>query len=81
MTTDELTCEELVELVTEYLEGKLAPHEGRRLEEHLGDCPGCRTYLDQMRQTIRTLGRLAEETIDPKARQELLQLFRQWKAR
>ena len=80
MTTDELTCKELVELVTEYLEDTLAPQERMRFEEHLGACPGCRTYLDQMRQTIRTLGRLTEETIDPRARQELLQLFRQWKA-
>ena len=79
MTTNELTCKELVELVTEYVEGSLAPQEKRQFEEHLDLCPGCRTYVAQMRQTIELLGRLTEEDIHPRARQDLLRLFRQWK--
>jgi predicted anti-sigma-YlaC factor YlaD len=58
MPTDEMTCKELVELVTEYLEGTLSALDCGRFEEHLAECPGCHTYLQQMRQTIRVLGRL-----------------------
>lgn len=77
--SQELTCQELVELLTDYLEGRLSPGEKARFEEHLSICEGCQTYLDQMRQTIRALGRLTEETIPPDARGELLQAFRQWR--
>jgi predicted anti-sigma-YlaC factor YlaD len=77
--SQELSCQELVELLSDYLEGRLPPGEKARFEEHLTICEGCRTYLDQMRQTIRALGRLTEETIPPDARAELLQAFRQWK--
>jgi predicted anti-sigma-YlaC factor YlaD len=79
MTPNPLTCQELVELVTEYLEDTLPPAERARFEEHLVVCPGCRIYLDQMRQTIHTLGTLTEESISPKAKQDLLQMFRDWK--
>ena len=71
-----LTCQELVELVTEYLEGTLSPADRFRFEEHLKTCPYCVIYLEQMRQTIRTLGRLPEESIPE---EELLQAFREWK--
>ncbi len=79
MTTAELTCKELVELVTEYLEGTLPASERLRFEAHLADCPGCTAYLQQMRLTIRALGRLSEETIAPEAKDELLRRFRHWK--
>ena len=79
MTTNELTCQELVELVTSYIEGVMSAAERARFEQHLADCDGCRTYLDQMRQTIRALGTLTEEEIVPDARHELLDLFRDWK--
>lgn len=75
----ELTCQELVELVTEYLEGSLPAAQRARFEAHLAECPYCRIYLEQMRATIGLLGRLTEETIPPAAKQELLQLFRNWK--
>jgi predicted anti-sigma-YlaC factor YlaD len=78
-TPNSLTCQEPVELVTEYLEGTLLPAERARFEEHLAVCPGCRIYLDQMRQTIHTLGKLTEESIAPETRQSLLQIFRDWK--
>ncbi|MBI4673812.1 MAG: zf-HC2 domain-containing protein [Chloroflexi bacterium] len=78
-TANELTCQELIELVTEYLEGTLSPTERARFDAHLGTCAGCRTWLEQMRRTIRTLGKLTEESIPPESKQELLQLFRNWK--
>jgi len=79
MNTNALTCQELVELVTDYLEGALPPAERRRFEAHLRGCRGCTAYLDQMQRTIGLLGRLTEEAIAPEARQELLQRFRTWK--
>lgn len=79
MALNELTCRELVELVTDYLEGVLPPAERRRFEEHLAGCQGCRDYLQQMRETIRLTGQLTEEAIEPQAREALLQVFRAWK--
>jgi anti-sigma factor RsiW len=76
---DEMSCKELVEVITEYLEGTLPPAERARFEQHLAECPGCQTYLEQMRLTIRTLGRLTEESLPSAARQELLKAFRDWK--
>jgi len=74
-----MSCKELVELVTEYLEGALPPRERARFEEHLSICAGCQTYLEQMRHTPRTLGQLTEESISSEARDALLQAFRNWK--
>jgi len=81
MTTppQELTCQELVELVTEYLEQTLPPTEQARFEAHLAGCRGCRTYVEQMRQTIQALGTLTEESLTPPARDDLLETFRNWK--
>jgi predicted anti-sigma-YlaC factor YlaD len=81
ITTDELSCQELVELVTEYLEGTLPDQERVRFDEHLAVCEGCRVYLDQMRRTIRTVGTLSEETLAPEARDGLLAAFRDWRRR
>ena len=75
----ELTCQELVELVTEYLEETLPAVERARFEEHLRGCPGCRNYLQQMHQTIRILGHLPETAIPEDAKQRLLHAFRKWK--
>ena len=75
---DEMTCKELVELVTAWLDGALPPAERSRFDAHLADCPYCRVYLDQMRRTVRLLGGLSEETIDPAARDALLARFRDW---
>ncbi len=73
-----LTCEELVELVTDYLEHSLEADARARFELHLGVCPGCVDYLDQMRQTIRATGKLREESLDPAVRDALLDAFRTW---
>jgi anti-sigma factor RsiW len=75
----ELTCQELVELVTDYLEQALPQPERTRFEAHLAGCRGCRTYVEQMRQTIQAVGTLTEETIPPVARDDLLAAFRDWK--
>jgi predicted anti-sigma-YlaC factor YlaD len=79
MSVDELTCKELVEVVTEYLEGRLPPVERVRFEEHVAFCSWCRTYLDQMRETVRLTGTLRENDLSPEVRDGLLRVFRDWK--
>ena len=74
----EMPCRELVELITDYLEDRLAPSDRARFEAHLAECEACRTYLEQFRQTIRVLGRLPEESLSPEARGALLEAFRGW---
>ena len=81
MTTEAMNCKELVELVTDYFEERLPATERERFEAHLMTCQGCQAYLEQMRLTIKTLGRLTEESIAPEAQQDLLQIFRNWKTR
>ena len=75
---DELACQELVEIVSDYLEGALPEADRERFEAHLEICEGCRRYLDQMRTTIRVVGTLTEDDLDPGARDQLVQLFREW---
>ena len=70
-----MSCKELVELVTDYLEGRLPPDVRDRLEAHLAACDGCTAYIDQMRVTLRALGRIPEETISAEARAELVHAF------
>ncbi len=55
-----IACRELVELVTDYLEGALSPEQHARFENHIAGCDGCTTYLEQMRETIRLTGTLRE---------------------
>ena len=78
MSPRELTCQQMVELVTDYLEGRLSRRERRRFERHLVECDGCTRYLEQIRVTIRLLGRLEERHISRDARHELLEAFRDW---
>ena len=77
--SDDLTCEELVELVTEYLEGGLTRRERDRFEAHLARCSGCTNYLDQIRTTIALTGRVTVDNLTVEARNELLVAFRSWK--
>ena len=74
-----MSCKELVELVTDYLEEKLSATDKVRFEQHLSTCSGCTTYLEQMRQTIRMMGHLQMETLTKQQWQDLLKLFRDWK--
>jgi len=76
--SNDLSCKELVELVTEYLENSLPLGEKAQFEAHLAVCPGCQTYLEQMRQTLHAVGHLTEESLDPTTRDALLALFRNW---
>lgn len=71
-TDDELSCQEVVELVTDYLENVLLPEMGKRLEAHLAECPGCEHYIEQVRLTIDMLHRAAQEPGFPGTKQELL---------
>ncbi len=73
-----MTCKELVELVTDYLEGNLTKSETARFQRHLEDCDGCTTYVEQFRQTIKLTGALREEHFDPVALQQVLGAFRDW---
>jgi anti-sigma factor RsiW len=75
----ELTCQELVELVTEYLEDELPSAERSRFEAHLQDCGPCRSYLHQMRTTIDLVGSLKASDLDLAMERELLRAFRGWK--
>jgi anti-sigma factor RsiW len=74
-----LACQELVEIVTDYLDGTLPEHDRARFDAHIMTCPGCREYVEQMRITIRTAGRLTVESISPGARGQLLEAFRRMK--
>jgi anti-sigma factor RsiW len=76
----DLSCRELVELVTDYLEERLPAGDRTRLELHLVTCGDCRAYLRQMRQVLAATGRLREESLAPEARDALLRAFRGWKA-
>ena len=75
-----LVCRELVELVTDYLEGRLSRRDRKRFEQHIAGCDGCTAHLAQMRRTIAMTGRLTEEQIPAPARDELLAAFRDWRA-
>jgi anti-sigma factor RsiW len=74
-----LACQELVELITDYLEGALPDDDQIRFEQHIAGCPHCTAYLEQMRDTIRALGHLSEADIPDTAMDELLETFRAWK--
>lgn len=78
-TPDELHCQELVEIVTDYIEGVMSPTERRRFEEHLRDCPLCLEYVEQFKRTVATVGTLRDEDIPAPAREQLLAVFRTWK--
>jgi len=76
-----MTCQEFVEIVTDYLEGSMTFWERIRFHLHLGLCFGCRVYLWQMKQAIYTLGCLPQEPVPPAVREQLLERFEAWKNR
>jgi anti-sigma factor RsiW len=75
----ELSCREVVELVTDYLEGRLAWSDRVRFERHLAGCDGCTAYIEQMRAGIAVAGTLREEDLEPAVRDALLEAFRGWR--
>jgi anti-sigma factor RsiW len=74
----ELTCQQVVELVTAYLEDGLSPEDRERFERHLASCIGCRNYLEQMRRTIETTGRV-QLALPAELEEKLLEAFRGWR--
>lgn len=74
-----LSCQEIVELVTDYLEGAMPPADRARFEQHLLVCDACRLYLSQMRATLRATGELRTEAVGADVLTTLQQAFRAWK--
>jgi anti-sigma factor RsiW len=74
-----LACQQLVELVTDYLEGSLGRRDRRRFEKHLADCDACHRYLEQMRETLDVLGTIPVDTLSPQAQSTLLDAFRDFR--
>jgi anti-sigma factor RsiW len=74
-----LTCQELVELVTDYLDGAMSRADRARFEAHIAACANCREYLAQFQQTIALTGMLKEDDVDPAARDALLAQFGEWR--
>jgi anti-sigma factor RsiW len=81
LSSPAMTCRELVQVITDYVEGNLSRRDRRRFEAHIRGCDGCTTYVEQMRETIRLMGVLRENDLEPAARDELLAVFRDWKSR
>jgi anti-sigma factor (TIGR02949 family) len=78
--TNEFSCQEMIEVVTSYLDDALPPDERQRFERHLSYCAGCSTYVDQMSETIRQIGMVPrEESLPPALREEIVAQFRTWK--
>lgn len=74
-----MDCNELVELVTAYLDGALDADTKARFESHLGDCDGCENYLQQFRETVRAVGKIADDELDPAFRNRLLDAFKDFR--
>jgi anti-sigma factor RsiW len=74
----DLTCKELVELITGYLDGSLRGRLRRRFESHLAACDGCTRYMAQFAATIRATGSLAQEQVSDEQKTVLLSAFRDW---
>lgn len=74
-----LSCQEVTEIVTDYLEGRLSLMDKVRFHLHVGMCVNCRRYLRQMRETVRGLGRLTNPSIPDEVQDELMKRFRKWK--
>ena len=77
---DHITCREVVELVTGYLERALPADEAALFEQHLNFCDGCERYVEQMRGTVRAAGQLGEDDLPAEVRDRLLAAFRDWRA-
>ena len=78
MSTATLSCQELVELVTDYLEDALPSEERARFENHLERCRGCTNYVEQIRTTIALTGRAHADELDPATCEAIVEAFRDW---
>ena len=79
MSEQGLTCQEVIELLSSYIEGGLTVDDRGRVDEHLALCDGCTTYLEQMRETIRLSGMVTEEQVPEDEKTALLAAFRDWR--
>jgi anti-sigma factor RsiW len=79
MPEHHVTCQEIVELVTDYLEHALDSESAAAFEEHINFCDGCEAYLAQIRATIATVGAIEDEDVPDATRERLLGVFREWK--
>jgi anti-sigma factor RsiW len=77
---NELACQRMVELITDYLEGSLPRLQRRRFEAHLAGCQHCTEYLEQMRATIRLTGRIDGEDLTPEMRADFGEVYRRWRS-
>jgi anti-sigma factor RsiW len=75
-----MSCQQVVELVSDYFDDALSPEDRARFEQHIEECVWCARYLEQMRVTVAIVGRLDEQSISPKAKDALLDAFRDWNA-
>jgi anti-sigma factor RsiW len=78
-SAEHLSCQEVVELVTDYLEAALPADQTSLFEQHLNFCEGCVWYVEQIRMTVATVGRLRSEDVPAETRERLLAAFRDWK--
>jgi anti-sigma factor (TIGR02949 family) len=78
---EHISCQQVVDLVTEYLEGAMAVDDRALFEQHLNFCDGCVWYVDQIKTTVATVGRISEEDVPEEMRERLLTAFRDWNAR
>jgi anti-sigma factor RsiW len=76
-----MNCRQVVELMTDYLEGALSESDRTRFEAHVSDCDGCTEYLEQLRTTMRLSAKIAEVSIPAELERELVRAFRDWKSR
>ena len=79
MSARPMDCNELVELITDYLEGALDDETRARFDDHLQGCDGCENYLQQFRAAVATLGKVRDDQLDPAFRDRLLAAFRRWR--
>jgi anti-sigma factor RsiW len=78
--SDEMACQELVELVTDYLDDALPPADRDRFGAHLAECDGCTTYLEQIRLTVAATSRLTPQALPPGVLDRLLDAYRRYRA-
>jgi predicted anti-sigma-YlaC factor YlaD len=78
-SVEPISCQEVVELVTDYLDGAMSPSDVARSDHHLSLCEGCVFYVDQIRMTIAAVGQIGEEDVPPEVRDDLVTAFRDFK--
>ena len=76
----EIPCQQVVEMISDYLEGALPARDRRRLDAHLAGCPHCSAYLAQMQETLRLTGRLVPEDLSHEMQQEFSEVYRRWRS-